>query len=219
MHEAYYNENKEMIKLLEDIDITDTCTVENITEYLLWQKERHIIFSTEHKPLFIPQCIFANKISSFEFKKHEHILNKYYYSHNDFYIKKNVSIINPDALYLLKNMVLIAGKVVWIKFGYNIGREFRGLHPGVILKHIGECYIVAPLTSGVKDPEIDRQIDVSKIYKFKLRDSYTDISRILPVSIYRIDLNNRIGNIHKDKLNEIKSGIINYWQNLFRIYN
>jgi mRNA-degrading endonuclease toxin of MazEF toxin-antitoxin module len=112
---------------------------------------------------------------------------------------------------LLKNLVLIRGKVVWINFGFNVGCEFGGRHPGVILKNIGECLIVAPITSGEKDIEDKRQIDLTKMYDFKARTRYTDISRIIPVSIYRVDLNDNIGRIPKESLDEIKTAIANYW--------
>ncbi|MCL1822782.1 MAG: type II toxin-antitoxin system PemK/MazF family toxin [Oscillospiraceae bacterium] len=204
--------------IINCINPTDTAKIDKIIKYLEWQKEQNIFYRKEANPLEIPQNIFKNKISAFEYNKHKGILHKYYYQQGSAYIKKKININYTDALYLLKNMILISGNVVWVSFGFNIGREFGGFHPAVILKNLGECLIVAPLTSGIKDPNNNRQIDVSKVYDFEIRDRYTDITRIKPISIYRIDLNNKIGNIHKKKLNEIKSEIINYWQNIFCMY-
>jgi mRNA-degrading endonuclease toxin of MazEF toxin-antitoxin module len=45
---------------------------------------------------------------------------------------------------MLHNLVLIRGNVIWVEFGFNIGCEFGGKHPAIILKNIGEDLIVAP---------------------------------------------------------------------------
>ena len=212
MYKEYFEANKEIIDILNAADPSDSAKISNITKYLQWQKIQHRLYAKESLPLDIPQKIFKNQISVFEYNRHSSVLNNYYYKSGNVYIKKKGTISYQDALYLLKNMILISGNVVWVSFGFNIGREFGGFHPAVILKSLGDCLMVAPLTSGVKDSNNQKQIDVSRVYDFEIRDRYTDVTRIEPISIYRIDLNNKIGNVHRTKLNEIKSAIINYWK-------
>ena len=218
MYKELFEANRELVNLLSSIDATDTSSTDNVISFLIWQKERNKLFLEETKPIVIPQRIFENRLSPFEYDKHSRVLGKYYYRREGAYIKKNIVIDNTDAIYLLRNMVLIAGKVVWVRFGYNVGREFRGFHPAVILKNIGECLLVAPLTSGAKDINNSKHIDISKVYGFELRDRYTDITRIVPASVYRVDLNNKIGNIPREKLTEIKSAIVNYWQDKVKFF-
>jgi mRNA interferase MazF len=210
--------NNALFYLVNNVDLSDKDKLDNLMEYLHWQIKQHEIYRKESEILYIPQTIFKNKISKYEYNAHKNILNKYYNKIDDNYIKKNISINYSDALHLLNNMILTPGTVVWIEFGYNVGCEFRGPHPAVILKNNSKGLIVAPLTSGIKNDNKKREIDVSKVYHFKPRNRYTDITRILMVSIYRVDLHKDIGSIHKKNLNEIKSGIVNYWQNIFRIH-
>ena len=36
---------------------------------------------------------------------------------------------------IAKYVILKRGNVVWIDFGFNIGNEFGGMHPAIILKN------------------------------------------------------------------------------------
>ena len=39
------------------------------------------------------------------------------------------------------------GNVVWIDFGFNIGNEFGGMHPAIILKNFDNEIFVLPISS------------------------------------------------------------------------
>jgi len=217
MYKKYFDAARELSATISEIDPLDSDSIIKMEKYLEWQKKQHEFYIKESAPLNIPQGVFKNKISTYEYDEHKGILSKYYYKHkqDDYYLKKKIIVNNSDAQYLLNKMILVEGKVVWIDFGFNVGCEFGGTHPGVILKNLGLGLIVAPLSTGVK--KASNQIDVSKVYGFKARNRYTDITRITPISVYRVDLSSNIGNIHRKKLNEIKSTVINYWQKVFRI--
>jgi len=210
VHKEYFESTKKLVETIDRIDTTDVTKATTLAKYLQWQAEQHGFYYKESLPIDIPQKVFKNKISPFEYNKHSGILSKYYYQSGDSYIKKNVPIDYNDAFSLLNNMILIAGSVVWVSFGFNIGCEFGGHHPAVIIKHLGKGLIVAPLSTGIKNPNNSRQIDVSKVYDFEERNRFTDVTRICPVSVYRVDLTSKIGNVHKTKLQEIKTALVDY---------
>ena len=47
---------------------------------------------------------------------------------------------------------IVRGDVVWVEFGFNIGEEFSGRHPAVVLKNGGKTLLVLPITS--KQPHV-----------------------------------------------------------------
>ncbi len=100
---------------------------------------------------------------------------------------------------------------IWIEFGFNVGCEFGGRHVAVILKHVGECVVVAPLTSGTADSENHNQIDIDYIFNFNLKKCYTDITRVTPVSLHRIDLNDQIGKLKNIMFSKIISSVKDSW--------
>ena len=70
----------------------------------------------------------ANKIIKRIIKKNYRFKdNKYFFS--------NTKISNDDVKLLMKYVLFKRGNVIWIDFGFNIGNEFGGMHPAVILKN------------------------------------------------------------------------------------
>ena len=60
--------------------------------------------------------------------------------------------ISKDEVKLLMKYVLFKrGNVIWIDFGFNIGNEFGGMHPAVILKNFDNDLFVVPISS--KEPQ------------------------------------------------------------------
>ena len=39
------------------------------------------------------------------------------------------------------------GSVIWVEFGFNIGAEFGGKHPAIVLRRTGSSIFVLPLSS------------------------------------------------------------------------
>ena len=66
---------------------------------------------------------------------------------------------------ITKKAVLKRGNVVWIDFGFNIGNEFGGMHPAVILKNFDKDLFVVPISS--KKPteyvRIEKDLEDGKI--------------------------------------------------------
>jgi mRNA-degrading endonuclease toxin of MazEF toxin-antitoxin module len=91
---------------------------------------------------------------------------------------------------------------VWVNFGYNIGVEFGGHHPAIILRNNKESLFVAPLSSQIpKDMNINVFIDY--VYGYEKMDRYVNVLRLCHVSIIRVDLLGKIGTVKGNLLDEI----------------
>lgn len=63
------------------------------------------------------------------------------------WISQKTKIIIDGPNYICENeKILIRGKVVWIDFGFNIGNEFGGKHPSIILRRIKDSVFVVPIS-------------------------------------------------------------------------
>lgn len=116
--------------------------------------------------------------------------------------EKNFSINEEQKKHLKRS------KVFWIDFGFNIGKEFGGKHPAVILRVTGDSVFVIPLSSGPL-PETkkndDACVEIPFVYDFPYMKRWLNVLRMQCVSIQRIDFDNRIGRIkgkYMDKINE-----------------
>lgn len=113
------------------------------------------------------------------------------------------------------NELLIKGNVLWMNFGTNIGNEFSGLHPALILNvHIksGDVFVL-PIDSGHSKPNLEYHIDIPRIYGFKDKPRYVNLYRTQWLSIKRIDFKNRIGHIDRKLLKKISDSIKDFDNN------
>ena len=126
--------------------------------------------------------------------------------------KKTKIIINsPEFLQKSKECIII-GDVVWVEFGFNIGEEFSGRHPAVILKNGGKTLLVLPITSKQPTPQqlaSKIYIELGKIYNFKSMRRWVNIFNICPISIERIDFTKKKGNIKGTDLDSISKAFLN----------
>ncbi len=107
------------------------------------------------------------------------------------------------------NELIIKGNVLWMNFGSNIGNEFSGFHPALILNaHIksGDVFVL-PIDSGHSKPNVKYHMDIPRIYGFKDKPRYVNLYRAQWLSIKRIDFKNRIGHIDKKLLKKISDTI------------
>lgn len=125
--------------------------------------------------------------------------------------KKTKIIINsPEFLQKLKECI-IRGDVVWVEFGFNIGEEFCGRHPAVVLKNGGKTLLVLPITSKhptEKQLSSKTYVELGKIYNFKTMRRWVNIFNINPISIERIDFTKRKGNIKGTDLDNISKAFL-----------
>ena len=125
--------------------------------------------------------------------------------------KKTKIILNSPEFIEKSKECIIRGDVVWVEFGFNIGEEFSGRHPAVVLKNGGKTLLVLPITS--KQPT-EKQlasktyVELSKIYNFKSMRRWVNIFNINPISIERIDFSKKKGNIKGIDLDNISKAFL-----------
>lgn len=99
------------------------------------------------------------------------------------------------------------GSVVWIEFGFNIGNEFGGRHPAIILRKTGSSIFVVPLSSQEPSEKKDYHVKIDKVYGFKDMIRWTNVLKLQNVSIQRVDTSASIGNVKGTVLNDINSAL------------
>ena len=112
-------------------------------------------------------------------------------------VKKSI-VPEPDIELIMRSLVLIRKAVVWVDFGYNIGTEFGGRHPAIILKNLKDSLIVIPLSSQMPKT-MDYNIMVDKVYGFPEMPRWANITRITQVSLSRV---------HFEKFGDVKPGVL-----------
>lgn len=125
--------------------------------------------------------------------------------------KKTKIIINSPKFLEKSKEYIVRGDVIWVEFGFNIGEEFSGRHPAVVLKNGGKTLLVIPITSKKpteKQISSNNYIELGKIYNFKEMKRWINIFNITPISIERIDFSKRKGNIKGTDLDNISKAFL-----------
>ena len=157
------------------------------------------------------------------------VKNNYALKKNN-YIFNNTNISKEDAMLLTKKVLLKRGNVVWIDFGFNIGNEFGGMHPAIILKNFDNEIFVLPISSKKpkeyrkleqyyhnrkitleecekKKGQITEIVQIDNIYRFKDMIRWANITRMKKVSILRLNFNGTIGKVDGKYLSMINEKI------------
>lgn len=203
--------------------------IKNKTEKILNEKNEDYIYNN------IVQYTLKNyRIDKYNYErlnsKLKKIVKNNYILKNNNYVFNNINISKEEAFLLLKNILLKRGNVVWIDFGFNIGNEFGGMHPAIILKNFDNELFVLPVSS--KKPkeylkieqdyknrkitleqsrnmknEITEIVQLDTIYRFKDMIRWANITRIRKVSILRLNFNGTIGKIDGKYMTDISKKI------------
>ena len=194
----------------------DDEALKKVDGYLKWTDLKTNIISNESN-FAMPCNALPNKIDgyihSYLYPDKQAVVDKYYKknsSSGNFTININKKSIPANEVELLiNNLVLRRGNVVWVNFGFNIGSEFGGKHPALILKNTKNTLIVLPLSSQPpKNPSINVEIDT--VYGFPIRKRWGSILRIVPVSVMRIDFESPHGSVKNEVLKDISAKIKTY---------
>lgn len=121
-------------------------------EYYKWTSLKTNLILNE-KTFQIPASALPNVIKPSTFQwlhaDKQAVVSKYYqYSKDtDKYIiaVKKTAVPEADIELIMRSLVLTRKTVVWVDFGYNIGTEFGGRHPAIILKNLKDSLVVIPL--------------------------------------------------------------------------
>ena len=120
---------------------------------------------------------------------------------------KTKLVMNEPSFKCDKEDKLVRGAVVWIEFGFNIGHEFGGRHPAIILRKTGSSIFVVPLSSQEPNEKRNYHVKVEKVYGFKSMVRWTNVLKLQNVSIQRVDTSASIGNVKGDVLNDINAAL------------
>ncbi len=158
------------------------------------------------------------------------IIDKNYILKKNYRIFNNSEITYDEAIILSQKLLLRRGNVAWIDFGFNIGNEFGGMHPAIILKNFGNDLFVLPVSSkkpaeylkiekefndnNISEEEMVKKknqiidiIQLDNIVGFRNMIRWANITRMKKVSILRLNFGGTIGRVDGKYLNIISEKI------------
>ena len=207
--------------------------------YFTWIKDKTKKIENEEDIDYIYKNIVQYTLKNYKIDKYNYerlnkqlkniVKNNYALKKNN-YIFNNTNISKEDAMLLTKKVLLKRGNVVWIDFGFNIGNEFGGMHPAIILKNFDNEIFVLPISSKKpkeykkleqdyhnrkitleecekKKGQITEIVQIDNIYRFKDMIRWANITRMKKVSILRLNFNGTIGKVDGKYLSTINEKI------------
>ena len=195
--------------------------------YFTWVRDKTKKIENEKDIDYIYKNIVQYTLKNYKIDKYNYerlnkqlkniVKNNYALKKNN-YIFNNANISKEDTMLLTKKVLLKRGNVVWIDFGFNIGNEFGGMHPAIILKNFDNEIFVLPISSKKpkeykkleqdyhnkkitleecikKKGQITEIVQIDNIYRFKDMIRWANITRMKKVSILRLNFNGTIGKV------------------------
>ena len=171
---SFNNTVSTLRKHFTQIDFHEPEQIKLANQYYKWTTLKTNLILDE-KSFQIPPIALPNTIKKDTYQwlrpEKQAVVSKYhcYDKETDKYIisVKKDSVPNEDIEIIARSLVLIRKAVVWVDFGYNIGTEFGGRHPAIILKNLKDSLIVIPLSS--QEPKtMDYSVKVDKVYGYPL---------------------------------------------------
>lgn len=120
-------------------------------------------------------------------------------------LSKHIDLICKERTFEIieeQKALLRRGTVVWVDFGFNIGEEFGGKHPAVILRTLSDkkSLTVIPLDSMSDKPEVemfrethDYWVKVPRITGMANITRWVNVYRVKEVSSIRVDFQRSCG--------------------------
>jgi len=207
--------------------------------YFSWLETKTDKVQNEQDDMYIYNNIVKStlhnyKIDNFSYNRANKTLKKVI--DNNYAIKKNYRVFNnpnitfEDAMLIAKKLLFRRGNVVWIDFGFNIGNEFGGMHPAVILKNFDKDIFVVPVSSkkpieyekiekdfedGIiteeeckeRKEKVTGVVQLDDIVGFKKMTRWANITRIRKVSLLRLNFSGTIGRIDGKYIVELSEKI------------
>lgn len=127
--------------------------------------------------------------------------------------KTKTNIIHDEKRFELsdeQNNLIKRGNVIWVNFGFNIGSEFGGHHPAIIIKKMGNGVYVIPIDSGkIPETKINKNyyISIPYIYGFKNMPRHCNIYKMVCIDPRRFDFNGSYGKIHGKIMTKISNAL------------
>lgn len=103
--------------------------------------------------------------------------------------------------------------VIWVHFGFNIGSEFGGHHPAIVVRKMGNAVYVIPLDSGtIPDNKKNKGylVPIRYVYNFPKIPRHCNIYNITKIDYRRIDFTQDIGSISGKTMTKISNALKKY---------
>lgn len=125
-------------------------------------------------------------------------------------------IINTEKEFVLPNNIDDIVKrcnVIWVHFGFNIGSEFGGHHPAIVVRKMGNAVYVIPLDSGnIPENKKDKGylIPIRYVYNFQKMPRHCNIYNMIKIDYRRIDFSQNVGSISGKDMTKISNALKKY---------
>ncbi len=195
--------------------------------YFSWIKEKTDKVINEKDESYIYKKVIEDTLPKYVITQYtynksskliKNIINSNYTQNNGKYIFNNTNISVNDLKMLMKYILFKRGNVVWIDFGFNVGNEFGGMHPAVILKNFDNDLFVVPISSKKpseyvkieeklannelskkeydnKKEAITEIVEIFNINGFRKMQRWARITRMKKISILRVNFSGTIGTL------------------------
>lgn len=203
--------------------------IKDKTEKVMNEKDENYIYTNVIK-YTLPKYVITQYIFNKSNKTIKDIIKENYNFDGNKYTFNNFKISVDNVKLLMKYVLFKRGNVIWIDFGFNIGNEFGGMHPAVILKNFENDLFVVPISSkkppeyvkierDLNDKEITKDkcqkrknavteiIEISKINGFRDMLRWARITRMRKISILRVNLRGTIGTLDGNDMDKISEKI------------
>lgn len=207
--------------------------------YFSWLETKTEKIQNEKDDMFIYNNIVKHTLNNYRIDKYiyerlndkmKDIIDNNYILKRNKYVFNNTNISYEDTMSIAKRILFKRGNVVWVDFGFNIGTEFGGMHPAVILKNFENELFVVPISSKMpkeykqieqdladgkitedeaeeRKEKVTAVIQLDKIYKLATMTRWADITRIRKVSMLRLNYSGTIGKVDGVYMNKISEKV------------
>ena len=125
-------------------------------------------------------------------------------------------IVNSENEFMLPDNIDDIVKrcnVIWVHFGFNIGSEFGGHHPAIVVRKMGNAVYVIPLDSGAipnDKKEKGYLIPIRYVYNFPKIPRHCNIYNMVKIDYRRIDFSQNVGSISGKTMTKISNALKRY---------
>ena len=191
--------------------------IKDKTEKVINEKDENYIY-TNVINYTIPNYVITQYTFNKSNKIIKGIIKRNYTFNENKYTFSNPKISVDEVKKLMKYVLFRRGNVIWIDFGFNIGNEFGGMHPAVILKNFDNDLFVVPISSKkpteymkieqdfknnkITEEECEKRknditeiIEISKINGFRNMLRWARITRMKKISMLRVNFRGTIGTL------------------------
>ena len=127
------------------------------------------------------------------------------------WLKRKVELVSNENNFAIPPEIdLRRSKVFWVDFGFNVGQEFGGKHPAIILRVSDQQVFVLPLSSQAPDDDkkkLPMYVKVPMVYDIPPMTRWANVLNITCVSVQRIDFSSKTGRVPGLILDKISAAI------------